>query len=144
MMNDTPHVPDKVWAVTSGEYSDYRVHFVCLSEEVANEAAVRMDGAYVEPLDVVEGPEQVRKRPIYWVGIRLDGSEFNRSMSTDVTWAKSDVDPEPWSHPHAFERPRLTATQAVVSAQSYRSYDVALKAARDKLARLKAEREAVG
>lgn len=115
---------DKVYIVTDGSYSDYHIVAVFADEKLANEFA-NAGGGGVEVYDVKTGmPEKVTH---YSVEIDAEGNETRR-------WAYSEWDFE--KEPERAWKMGAPGYRAV----SYRGYDVALKAARDKLAAHRAKK----
>lgn len=129
-----------VWAVSSGSYSDYGVSYICATEELAKTLCLRINGtrrggydeAFVEEFTFVEELGDARTSTVYRVQVDSTGVETRR-------WTYQDVDaaggPEPEDEVYDIAHG--------VMANSVRGYDVALKAARDKLASLKAREAGV-
>ncbi len=122
------------YAVTSGSYSDYRVHLVCLDEATAEAVCDRMNSLErnpdysVEEIPLVAGPEEIVLRREYVVMLRPDGSEQMRLVANEA----------PVVAPIGDDPPARVSQHGGVNAESYRGFEVAEKAARDKLAELKA------
>jgi hypothetical protein len=123
-----------VWAVAVGEYSDYGVSYVCATKEIAEELCRRMnasreyDKAKVEEFIFVETLGDPRSSTMFRVEVDSGGTELRR-------WSYSADDPAGGPEP---EDEVITWPPGRVQVGSVRGYDVALKAARDKLASLKA------
>jgi hypothetical protein len=129
-------VSKKVYIVTQGSYSDYRIERVFDDKALANEY-VRVHtehGGYdygIEEYDVNASIPRIEI--IYTVEVDENGDEVcRRSSACD--------DPEWTSHESSGDSYRR---DAVVRGESNRGYDVALKIARDKLAEMKAQREGI-
>ncbi len=128
-------VTDKIaYAVASGEYSDYRVHLVCLDKATAEAVCARMTSLKgnpdysVEELPLVASPDEIVLRREYVVSLRRDGSKHPRLVAAE----------EPVVAPLADDPPVRVNLHGGVTAESYRGFEVAEKVARDKLAELKA------
>lgn len=128
-----------VWAVSSGSYSDYGVSYICATEELANALCDRInalrkyDESFVEEFAFVERLGDARISTIFRVQVDRNGTETRR-------WSYVDTDAAGGPEPDD-EVNELGAGN--VMASSVRGYDVALKAARDKLASLKAREAGV-
>lgn len=113
---------NNVYIVTSGQYSDYGIEAVFVDRDLAEQFAAKCDGT-VQDWDILR---QVPKRiVISCVTIDADGSELHG-------WSY-----ERWDHEGETEDAKVSGGLVIV--RSYRGHDVALKAARDKLAQWKAE-----
>jgi len=119
----------RVWGISAGEYSDYHVIAIYTEREAAERAASLVgEEARVEPFPLNRLPVDVEE---YVVTVGLDGEELSRTtMSHNERWLNIEDD-RAW----AWESRRA------VRGGSVRGYDQALKAARDKLAQMKAVRE---
>lgn len=97
---------NELWALTSGEYSDYRVHAVFASKEVAEATARRysedgLSGSSVDhysvtpmPLEDAAAPENVPSRVIVWQAWRGTGDRDVSTFSMVVTPWEAPVRPE--------------------------------------------------
>lgn len=141
----------RVYGVAAGAYSDYRVEFICLTREIADALAAKLNAAQtpkrkyqregdvytVEEMSMVTDVDEVEYRPSWCVWVDGEGQLLSRRYSKNAYDSK-------WVTGGDMDR---TAEVLGISdhpdvrmfAQSYRGHDVALKAARDKLAQLKAE-----
>lgn len=127
---------DKVYIVTKGEYSDYHIMAAFANKSTAEEFAKKATGPYdearVETYDLRgDMPKQITR---YFVEVDSDGNVVQKS-----TWKQWD-----------FEREKEKGTAVYRDhhglhcwASSYRGYDVATKAARDKLAQWKARKAGI-
>lgn len=121
-----------VFLVVKGDYSEYSVMCVCPTREVAEAVAEKFNAgkeewqseAGVEEVNFLENPNEALRRTWYCVQIDEEGNERGRSMYND------------WNF-----NPKFSERAMPHYAESTRGYDVALKAARDKLAEAKAKRE---
>lgn len=130
----------KVWFISSGNYSDYSPNFACPDEATANEIAARMnaiegDGTYqVESLGMISDLSELQADTTYYVFIDMGGNETSRHQSSNAIFSAE----RPAESIYAREQSGFRHMPDRVQAHSNRGYDVALKAARDKLAEVKA------
>ena len=127
-----------VYAVSQGDYSDYHVHVICETREIAERICAKINAestyaasyaADVEEMTLVESADDIFRIRYYIVFIDMtSGAEVSRRHSTEVWNYEFD---------HAFHVTAITPDKCVRGV-SDRSYDVALKAARDLLAKHKA------
>lgn len=117
----------EVYIVTSGEYSDYRIEAVFTDKALAERHAERLSGSVETCALLTRKPV---KRRVYSVAVNEAGEEVNRYEQLE------------WSYEARFGANVRTLRSRIVSviARSPRGYDVALKVARDALAKAKAER----
>ena len=128
-----------MWAVSSGSYSDYGVACVCANKAVAKAVAAKMGRDYdVEEFPFLLSVDGVYTEINYYVGVDEDGRELTGERCSYV------------SHVFTFTLPPSTEDVTlfkhgpfVAMGRSTRSYDHALKAARDKLGQIKAERAGI-
>jgi hypothetical protein len=121
---------DKVWVVTSGQYSDYGIDCIFDSKEKAD-TYVEFQRKYDRYTDVNEPFEMTLNKPdeqkvVYVVKINFSGEEIERYTLLQPT---------------TYDNEYATDWQGEVTSFSSRGYDVALKIARDELMMLKAQRE---
>lgn len=127
-----------VWLISSGEYSDYGVSAVCATQEIAEAVCARLNATArrpnyydVEEREFITAADQVWTGRTYCVRVDATGAEVQRWDYETTAW--DGAMPPDEATPSTF--PRNTA----VEGRSGRNYDVALKAARDLLARQRAE-----
>ena len=139
MTDPNPTYTTKVYVVSSGEYSDYGVHFVCLDKKLAQACADALNkepGRYskfeVEERQVIRSLDDLTPIRWYRVEIDLDGTERRRYHSDQRPWDQWWKDGEGGWAPAGF-----------AYGVSNRGYDQALKAARDNAARHKARKAGV-
>lgn len=126
-----------VYVVESGSYSDYRVHFACPDKKTAEamSAALNKSGGYdsyeVAELAVYSAVEQITPRTLFVVEVDINGNELKR-------WNSSF---RPWDG-HGYLVGWIPAYKHVRGI-SERSYEAALKSARDHLAKRKAKKAGV-
>ncbi len=129
----------EVWVLTAGEYSDYRLVCVTGSEGVAKEIAKRVSGAN-DPIceTVIEDMSEIQAKTVYIVGVDKDGREVERRMEVRYPWDYNyDYEGESVAgYPIGSDRPGYVAVRSLTT----RGFDAALKAARDRLAELKARK----
>lgn len=73
------------WAVVSGDYSDYRVHFITLDKVVAEEIVNRLgDGCEVEEFPLLSSADEYLEHISYcgWASVEPTG-ELGRSWNAD-------------------------------------------------------------
>ena len=122
------------YLISKGAYSDYLVYFVSLDRAAAERIVARLNRGDGTPYEIEErmlvesGDEQV-ERAWYSVKVDAEGREVKRWTGTSLIGHEYNEEGQIWS----------TLRRSEISATSYVSYDVALKAARDELARAKAE-----
>jgi hypothetical protein len=84
----------KIWAVSSGEYSDYRVHCICASEEIAEDAVKKM-GGFAEEFHLLENfvePVQFLNLILYF---NEDGGTTEERSHSSNEWpfyARAEID----------------------------------------------------
>lgn len=129
----------RVYAISSGEYSDYNVHVICPSKKIASAVLARMRSTqgynplWVEEIPLAESADDIIIRTVYQVEINKGGEETLRNSCKVIIWDDKDNE--------RLEQAKVWDGKAW--AVSYRGYDVALKAARDKLGIKQAEDEGV-
>jgi hypothetical protein len=113
----------QVWMVSSGEYSDYRVRYICPTAEAANEVAACINGTYVEEAGWCESADDLRANRQFRLTISVDFS-----ASGERNWRETfdDVDgDEPiWSHAYEWQ-PRYGGRVAVHGTDHVRVRKVA-------------------
>lgn len=123
-----------VWAVSSGSYSDYRVHFACPDKKTAEALVKHLNGREkygeygVEELPVYDAIEAVTPKHNFIVEVDIDGVEKNRYESTFNPW-EGEHHLTGWVPYPRFAR-----------GVSDRSFEVALKSARDHAAKQRAKK----
>lgn len=134
---------NEIYVVTEGSYSDYGIVCVCADRaladrivELRNRGSYLVDDAMVEVYEVVEDIARTGLRKMYHAKVDREGRVIEKRLSEKFEW---DLGEPPHIDGDAY--PQYDGS---VSAWSYRSLDVAVKAARDKLAELKARQEGVG
>lgn len=140
--------PGTIYLITQGTYSDYRVVAACLDKKTAESVRkklIRMGGgpfhSYndVEAIPLVHGPDEVLVCTTYYVRVDEEGQEIERWQ-----WSERSIGPYRDFTRTEDVKPTPVAPRQAVVGMSTRGYKAALKAARDRLAQLKAEREGVG
>ena len=132
-----------IWLVESGSYSDYRVDYICATEEIANLLAERInkrrtyDQASVQKSGIIESLEETQERKFWRVVVNENGEDVTANKEP-ILYIISNV-----PNSTAWIRTSRKGKQTIGGADAYsdRSYEVALKAARDKLYQAKAELE---
>lgn len=126
-----------LYAVTSGDYSDYRVHLMTESHELALQCVEKLTRtdkySYANTYDIQEMPlveslNDMKRRTEYWVTIDDNGNEKHSGVELKYLWEIEETRPDDGYRLHA---------------KSTRSAAAALKAARDRLARYKAEQAGI-
>jgi hypothetical protein len=106
----------KVWFVSTGEYSDYRVRYVCPTEEAADEVAACIHGTYVQEGTWCESADDLRANRKFQLTINVafscDGERRWREHYNDVV-----NDQELWSH--AYPWSKSFGGSVVVSGTDY-------------------------
>lgn|SRR3990167_2357557 len=127
-----------MWGVSSGSYSDYRVDCMCPSKELAEAVAEKMGPDYsAEEFPFITSLDDVFSRVHYKVVVDGEGREVVKER-----WSYVEAGFTPLAEyvnqamPHYYHKGQVTGL-------SVRGWDQALKAARDKLGQLKAEREGI-
>ena len=129
---------NRVYAVSSGRYSDYSVHFVCLNEKLAKECVEALNGKeryaefQVEEMQVIQNLDELTPVRWYRVEVDLDGLEQRRYHNDQRPWEQWWKDGEGGWAPAGF-----------AYGVSNRGYEQALKASRDNAAKRKARRAGV-
>lgn len=138
-------MPRTVYAVSSGDYSDYIVHFLFVTETDAQRHAEqrrlgdRHEESRVEEFtlfDEGESPARIGRHSA-WISLTGDGEIAHEDEHFDVEWGHSAAD--------ALTRPRVTVRGSYAYGGRYMiraeaaSRDAAWKAARDRAAKMKAE-----
>lgn len=128
-----------IWAVSSGSYSDYGVHAICSSKRIAEEVAERL-GAEVEEFPYVTNASQTWSKLTYYVYINAKGEVVRRfDARSGGLGEQPPASPEyAWTY-----GPYGQSDGSVAYGCSDRGFEVALKAARDKLAQSNAEKAGV-
>lgn len=127
------------WGVVHGEYSDYRVDAICSTAEVASALADRLNahGKDAHPYPYrAEEFEFVSDVTTTWYG-RLYHVTVNDEGTESTRWSEACHEFNGVAPEDSADAWRARSVGA--GACSTRGFDVALKAARDALARLKAE-----
>ena len=122
------------YLISKGEYSDYSVYFVSLDRAAAERIVARLNRGNanlyeIEECPLVESGDEQVERIAYHVTVDRDGREVERQSFVVLVGHERNDEGEAWAD----------YTGAHVEGVSYVSYDVALKAARDELAKVKAE-----
>ncbi len=82
----------EIWGITTGSYSDYRILFLCKSEELADrvvkenpyEKTEWEDVIEKEKFTVIESMDEIIKETVYEVQVDPDGNEIERNESINV------------------------------------------------------------
>lgn len=138
-----------VWVIDSGEYSDYHVDYLCSTKEIADLLAKRLNDknrymeARVSEWDIIESLDEIQERQYWRAAVDKDGNvlpidkDGNTMPKLDPEMMMVGDVPEPRVFTHTTTRGKIVIDGA--DAFSDRGYEVALKAARDKLYQAKAE-----
>jgi len=129
-----------IYVVTSGEYSDCSVHVICLTRELAETVAAKINAhtnhydaeVTVEEKPLAESADDVHTVVYYIVEIDADGRELDRRTFDSWSCYESPIETRVGT-------PLYGPGAILARGVSERGYDVALKAARDALATHKAK-----